>query len=81
MDELATTLGVDPLAFRIRHLKDERAVDLLRAVALRAGWDRGKSVAPLPGSSWRRGAESAMRAMCTANFRVSERHGQRGSST
>jgi nicotinate dehydrogenase subunit B len=37
-DECAAIAGIDPLAFRIRHLKDERAIDLLRAVAERAGW-------------------------------------------
>jgi CO/xanthine dehydrogenase Mo-binding subunit len=38
VDELAERAGQDPLAFRLRHLDDERAVDLLRAVAERAGW-------------------------------------------
>lgn len=37
-DECAAITGTDPLEFRIRHLKDERAIDLLRAVAQRAGW-------------------------------------------
>jgi nicotinate dehydrogenase subunit B len=37
-DECAAIAGVDPLEFRIRHLKDERAVELLRALAQRAGW-------------------------------------------
>jgi nicotinate dehydrogenase subunit B len=38
IDELAFETGADPLAFRLRHLKDERAVELLKAVAERAGW-------------------------------------------
>jgi CO/xanthine dehydrogenase Mo-binding subunit len=38
VDELAERAGQDPLAFRLRHLDDERAVDLVRAVAERAGW-------------------------------------------
>ncbi|MDS0792034.1 molybdopterin-dependent oxidoreductase [Burkholderia pseudomultivorans] len=38
VDECAALTGVDPLAFRIRHLQDTRAVDLLYAVAARAGW-------------------------------------------
>ncbi|WP_061147524.1 xanthine dehydrogenase family protein molybdopterin-binding subunit [Caballeronia arvi] len=37
-DECAAITGTDPLEFRIRHLKDERAIELLRAVAQRAGW-------------------------------------------
>jgi CO/xanthine dehydrogenase Mo-binding subunit len=38
VDELADRAGQDPLAFRLRHLDDSRAVDLLRAVAQRATW-------------------------------------------
>jgi CO/xanthine dehydrogenase Mo-binding subunit len=37
-DECAALTGTDPLEYRIRHLKDDRAIDLLRAVAQRAGW-------------------------------------------
>ncbi|KQW34274.1 molybdopterin cofactor-binding domain-containing protein [Rhizobacter sp. Root404] len=38
VDELATAAGVDPVEFRLRHLKDERASDLVKATAARAGW-------------------------------------------
>ncbi len=38
IDELATAAGADPVAFRLQHLKDERASDLVRATAARAGW-------------------------------------------
>jgi nicotinate dehydrogenase subunit B len=38
IDELATEAGVDPIEYRLRYLKDERAVDLVNAVAERAGW-------------------------------------------
>jgi nicotinate dehydrogenase subunit B len=38
IDELATEAGVDPIEFRLRYLKDPRAVDLVNAVAERAGW-------------------------------------------
>ncbi|QTD93830.1 xanthine dehydrogenase family protein molybdopterin-binding subunit [Burkholderia anthina] len=38
VDECAALAGIDPLAFRIRHLQDTRAIELLRAVAERAGW-------------------------------------------
>lgn len=41
IDELAAEAGADPVAFRLRHLTDERAADLLRAVAQAAGWERG----------------------------------------
>ncbi len=38
VDELATAAGADPVEFRLRHLHDERAHELLRATAERAGW-------------------------------------------
>ncbi len=38
MDELAAERGEDPLAFRLRHLKDARARAVLEAAAKRAGW-------------------------------------------
>ncbi|AEI76240.1 isoquinoline 1-oxidoreductase subunit beta [Cupriavidus necator N-1] len=41
IDELAAEAGADPVDFRLRHLPDERAAALLRAVAEAAGWQRG----------------------------------------
>ena len=38
IDELATDAGVDPIEYRLRYLKDQRAIDLVNAVAERAGW-------------------------------------------
>jgi nicotinate dehydrogenase subunit B len=38
LDEIATARGEDPAAFRLRHLRDERAKDVIRAAAKRAGW-------------------------------------------
>ena len=38
MDEIAAERGEDPLAFRLRHLKDERARAVIEAAARRAGW-------------------------------------------
>ncbi|WP_087725788.1 xanthine dehydrogenase family protein molybdopterin-binding subunit [Pandoraea sp. PE-S2T-3] len=37
-DEMAAATGVDPLQFKLAHLKDPRAVELVTAVAARAGW-------------------------------------------
>ena len=38
LDEVAAGRGEDPVAFRLRHLKDERARDVIRAAARRAKW-------------------------------------------
>ncbi|WP_332695777.1 molybdopterin cofactor-binding domain-containing protein [Bosea sp. (in: a-proteobacteria)] len=38
IDELAHEAGVDPVEFRLRHINDERAAELTRATAERAGW-------------------------------------------
>ncbi|HWE60403.1 MAG TPA: molybdopterin cofactor-binding domain-containing protein [Chloroflexota bacterium] len=46
MDELAAAAGVDPVQFRLNHLKDSRMTDLLKAVAKKAGWQTRKSPKP-----------------------------------
>lgn len=38
IDELANAAGVDPLEYRLRYINDERATDLMRSTAERAGW-------------------------------------------
>jgi len=38
LDEIATERGEDPVAFRLRHLSDERAKDVIRTAARRANW-------------------------------------------
>jgi nicotinate dehydrogenase subunit B len=38
VDELASAAGADPVAFRLRHLPDPRAAELVAATAQRAGW-------------------------------------------
>src|SRR6201996_3885032 len=42
LDEIAHERGEDPVAFRLRHLKDERARDVIRAAARRANWKPDK---------------------------------------
>jgi nicotinate dehydrogenase subunit B len=49
LDELAAAAGQDPVAFRLRHLDDPRARDVLAAAAERLGWQ----AAPRPGRSGR----------------------------
>jgi nicotinate dehydrogenase subunit B len=42
MDELADVAGIDPLAFRLAHLRDARARAVLEAAGDKAGWTPGK---------------------------------------
>ncbi len=44
IDELAAAAQVDPIEYRLRYLPDERASELVRAVAERAKWQ--------PHTSW-----------------------------
>ncbi|RCW76534.1 nicotinate dehydrogenase subunit B [Pseudorhodoferax soli] len=38
IDELASAAGIDPVDYRLRHLPDARAAELVRATAAKAGW-------------------------------------------
>jgi nicotinate dehydrogenase subunit B len=42
MDELAHAVGIDPLEFRLNHLEDERAKQVLQAAADKYDWQSGK---------------------------------------
>ncbi|MDO9297929.1 xanthine dehydrogenase family protein molybdopterin-binding subunit, partial [Bradyrhizobium sp.] len=42
LDELAAERGENPVDFRLRHLSDERAKDVIRAAAKRAKWEPDK---------------------------------------
>jgi len=39
IDEIASRVSADPVAYRLRHLADDRLADVLRAVATRAEWE------------------------------------------
>ncbi|HSR99393.1 MAG TPA: molybdopterin cofactor-binding domain-containing protein [Kofleriaceae bacterium] len=41
MDEVCARAGTDPVAFRLRHLRDERIIGVLRAAAKAAQWQAG----------------------------------------
>ena len=42
LDEIASERGEDPVAFRLRQLRDERAREVIRTAAKRAGWKPAK---------------------------------------
>jgi isoquinoline 1-oxidoreductase len=43
MDELARGIGMDPLAFRLKNLRDERLQAVFRAAAERFGWGQSRT--------------------------------------
>jgi isoquinoline 1-oxidoreductase len=43
MDELAREVGMDPLAFRLKNLNDDRLIAVFKAAAERFGWSNAKS--------------------------------------
>jgi CO/xanthine dehydrogenase Mo-binding subunit len=49
MDELAAAAGLDPVAFRLAHIKDPRARAVIEAVAKAADWKAGESFGRLRG--------------------------------
>ncbi len=38
IDEVALAVGMDPVAFRLKHLKDPREIDVVKAAAEKMGW-------------------------------------------
>lgn len=46
MDELAARVKADPVAFRLKHLSDERLINVLQAAAKAANWDARPSPKP-----------------------------------
>jgi CO/xanthine dehydrogenase Mo-binding subunit len=47
IDEIAASLGVDPVAFRLRYITDQRVIDVLNAVAKQAKWEPRPSPAQI----------------------------------
>jgi CO/xanthine dehydrogenase Mo-binding subunit len=48
MDELCARAGADPVAFRLRHLHDDRIIGVLRAAAKAAAWHASARRGPAP---------------------------------
>jgi nicotinate dehydrogenase subunit B len=46
MDELGLAAGADPVAFRLAHLTDSRARDVINRAAEEFGWDAAKTLPP-----------------------------------
>jgi CO/xanthine dehydrogenase Mo-binding subunit len=43
MDEIAASLKADPVDYRLRHLSDQRLIDVINTVAKKARWDKRRS--------------------------------------
>ena len=74
MDELAHLSQQDPLAFRLRHLSDERAIDVLKAVVERSTWwqhERDEGVGH--GLAWARYKNSGAWCAVAARVQAGER--------
>jgi CO/xanthine dehydrogenase Mo-binding subunit len=61
IDEIAADLKVDPLAFRMKHLaNNKRGAECLKAAADKAGWQERPSPAPAPSGNIARGRGIAL---------------------
>ena len=49
VDEVAQAAGADPVDFRLRHLKDPREIDVIRAAAKAIGWQARQGARADPG--------------------------------
>ena len=76
----AAEAGVDPVAYRLRYLKDARGRDLVGQVAARAGWVRARRPAHAARRAWQCSwARLRLRALCAfASFPASPRPGRLG---
>jgi CO/xanthine dehydrogenase Mo-binding subunit len=79
MNELAFAAGEDPVLFRIKHLDDERAKDVIRAAAKEAGWQpgvRGKETGRGQGLGFARYKNEKCYVAVIFDVRVDESTGQ-----
>jgi CO/xanthine dehydrogenase Mo-binding subunit len=71
MDELAAAIDMDPLAFRLKSLKNERLRAVLQAAAAKFGWDTFKSISTR-GFGLACGVEKGGYVACCAEVSLSE---------
>jgi CO/xanthine dehydrogenase Mo-binding subunit len=65
MDELAASVKADPVEFRLRHLSEERMVNVVKAAAKTANWDARPSPRPRSAST-KAGIASGRGISCVA---------------
>jgi CO/xanthine dehydrogenase Mo-binding subunit len=71
MDELAAAAGADPVEFRLRHLDDPRARDVVHQAARRFGWDSRRSRKPGHGNGFAFAKYKNLMAYCAVAVEVS----------
>jgi CO/xanthine dehydrogenase Mo-binding subunit len=75
MDELAAAMGMDPLEFRLKNLKNERLRAVLEAAAAKFGWTKLKST-PTRGYGLACGVEKGGYVACCAEVSISPSDGK-----
>lgn len=70
MDELALAAGADPVEFRLKHLDDPRARDVVTAAAEAFGWSQGKPAAPGHGRGFAFARYKNLAAYCAVAVEV-----------
>jgi CO/xanthine dehydrogenase Mo-binding subunit len=70
MDELALAADADPVAFRLKHLEDPRARDVVAAAAEAFGWSRGRPAGPGRGRGFAFARYKNLAAYCAVAMEV-----------
>ena len=73
MDELASKIEVDPVTFRLRHLDDPRAHDVIEAAAAGIGWSRDRDDAVGHGIAFSRYCNSKTYAAIAIELTVNDK--------
>ncbi len=74
MDELATAADIDPVAFRLTHLSDERARDVITRAASEFGWEQAAALPPGHGRGFGFARYKNLGAYCAVALEVAVDH-------
>lgn len=70
MDELAAKAKADPVAFRLKHVTDPRAKDVINMAAEKFGWAKAKSLPPYHGRGFAYVRYETVKAYCAMAVEV-----------
>ena len=74
MDELAAVAGADPVEFRLKHLADPRAIDVVRLAADKFGWRRSPKPPEGRGQGFAFAKYKNLAAYCAVAIEVAVEH-------